>query len=335
MLAQYLQSPLLACVTVAAAAAFAPSSFVALVVRNVAIAYALVFVLDLVVARYHLAAVPAIAPHATKYALVTGGSSGIGREIAFQLAAEQYSLILAARNSDALEKTQTEIQALYPKCANVRICACDLSTHEGIQRLVAYVDSNQLEVEILINNAGASFTCDFVDLTPQRVDELLTLNVVAMAKLSHAIVPQMVARGRGRVLNIASMSSAISIPTAALYGSSKAFMLNLSQAMNYELRATGVTVTGMCPGPVHTNFSATAHCDSSIYMNLPGAVLDAKECARRSLLAMFDADNDCYDTIVSRWGAAVFRTLLPSRLGLLVAAVCMNEPRKMLKLIRT
>lgn len=328
-----LHPALLTCAAIVAVATLAPSDLVAVVVRNLAIGYLLLHLLDVALTKYHLWDFKATTPQPRRYALVTGASSGIGREMAFQLAAQQYSLIIAARNTDALEKVRTEIEALHAP-VKVHVCACDLSTSEGIQELIDCVDRNQWEVDILINNAGASWTSDFMNLTAKKVDELLTLNVTAMTKLSHAIIPQMMARGCGRVLNIASMSSAISIPTAALYGSSKAFMLNLSQAMNYELRSTGVTVTGMCPGPVHSNFGSSARCDASIYMSIPGVVLDAKECAKRSLTAMFDADNDYYDTFVSRWGAAVFRTLLPSRLGLMVAAVSMNEPRKCLKLIR-
>lgn len=315
-------------------AALSPPELVACVVRTALFAYVALLLLDIAVTKYHLGKFKPAMPQRGRFVLITGASSGIGREMAFQLAEKKYSLLIAARNEDALTRVQKEIEALHAPQVQVEICACDLSTSDGIQTLTRFVEDKKLVIDILINNAGASWTSDFLSLSDRQVDELLTLNVLAMTKLSHAIVPQMVARGVGRVLNIASMSAAISIPTAALYGSSKSFMLSLSQAMSYELRGTGVTVTCACPGPVHTNFGNAAHCNASIYMNTPGLALDSKECARRSLAAMFSAETDFYDTFVSRWGAALFRTLLPTRLGLLVAAVTMNEPRKLVQMIQ-
>ncbi|GAB9472910.1 Very-long-chain 3-oxoacyl-coa reductase [Globisporangium polare] len=329
-----LHPTLLAFSAAVAVAALAPTELVARVVRNALLAYVVLLLLDIAVTKYHLGESKPTTPQRGRFALITGASSGIGREMAFQLAEKKYSLLIAARNEDALARVRKEIEALHAPHMQVEICACDLSTSDGIQKLTRFVADKKLVIDILINNAGASRTSEFLSLSDSQVDELLTLNVLAMTKLSHAIVPQMVARGVGRVLNVASMSAAISIPTAALYGSSKSFILSLSQAMSYELRGSGVTVTCTCPGPVHTNFGNAAQCDASIYMNTPGLALDSKECARRSLAAMFSAETDFYDSFVSRWGAALFRTLLPTRLGLLLAAVTMNEPRKLLQMIQ-
>ncbi|TYZ64492.1 hypothetical protein PybrP1_003911 [[Pythium] brassicae (nom. inval.)] len=326
---------LLVAVVLAGVALLAHSESLATLARIALLAFAALLGLDAAVTAYHKSRVRPLAPQPEHYALITGGSSGIGREMAFQLADKGFSLLLVARTQSALAKTQREILALHAKTGvDVLVLSADLSRIEGIQSVLAFATDRSLVIDILVNNAGASWTSDFVDLSVEQVDELLTLNVLATAKLSRALVPQMVARGVGRVLNVASMSAAISIPTAALYGSSKAFVLNASQAMDYELRGSGVSLTSACPGPVHTNFGSAARCDSAIYMNTPGLALDVKECARRLLAAMFRADTVYYDTLVARCGAALFRTLLPTRLGLLVAAVSMNEPQKALAMLR-
>lgn len=321
-------------IAAAACATLAAPALVAAVVRTVLVALVALHALELALTAHHKRTMQPLAAEEKHYALVTGASSGIGRELVFQLAAQGYSLVLAARTKDALDKVRLEIEALHGAHVHVEVCACDLSTLDGIDALVAFVRERELVVDILINNAGASWTSDFADLNAHQVDALLTLNVVAMTKLSHALIPDMVARGEGRVLNVSSMSAAISIPTAALYGSSKAFVLNLSQAMDYELRGTGVSVTCVCPGPVHTNFGNSAHCDGSIYMNTPGLALNVTECATRALAAMFRAETEIYDSFVSRWSATLFRSVLPTRVGLLVAAVSMNEPKRAWAMIK-
>lgn len=319
---------------VASVALLAASESLAWLVRTALLAVAALLVLDAAVSAYHKSCVRPLEPQRKHYALITGGSTGIGREMARELAAKGFSLLLVARTQSALDTIQQELLALYATDVDVLTLSADLSRPHGIESVLEFVTKRNLVIDILVNNAGASWTSDFLDLSPEHVDELLTLNVVAMTKLTHAIVPQMVTRGTGRVLNVASMSAAISIPTAALYGSSKAFVLNVSQALDYELRGTGVSVTSACPGPVHTNFGASAHCDSAIYMNTPGLALNANECAKRSLAAMFRADTVGYDTLIARCGATLFRTLLPTRLGLLVAAVSMNEPQKALAMLQ-
>lgn len=289
-------------------------------------------VLDVALTKYHRAAVAPVPPAPQRFALVTGASSGIGREIAFELAKRGYSLVIASRTRTTLEKVQTEIEGLYAP-VKVLVCACDLSTHDGIAALVNFVATNDLVVDILVNNAGASLSKDFVDLSPRQMEEILTLDVVSVAKLTHALVPAMVTRGVGRVLNIASMASAVCIPGSPLYGSSKAFMLNFSQAIDYELRSTGVSVTCFCPGPVHTNFGVAADCEQALFFKvLP--VLDAHACATQALTSMFDADGYAYDSLLTYVCALSMRSVMPPRLALLFGAMNWSPASKMLACIR-
>lgn len=310
----------------------APASIVAWVARWMFILYFILVLLDVLLTKYHLWTFQPTKPHAKRYALVTGASAGIGREIAYELAKQQYSLVIASRTLENLETVREDIEKIYSP-VQVLVCACDLSTSAGIEKLLDYVAQHELVIDILVNNAGASFTSDFIDLSAKKVEELLTLDVVAMTRLTHGIAPQMVKRGVGRILNLASVAASVAIPTAALYGSSKAFMLNFSQAVNYELRSTGVTVTCFCPGPVLTNFGATAKCDKCIFMTMM-PVLDAKVCAKLAVEAMFNADGYAYDTVGSYWNALNMRSIVPARIGLWFGALVMNEKDKVWKLLK-
>lgn len=280
--------------------------------------------LDVVLARYHKWRFEPTAPHAKRFALVTGATSGIGRAIAYQLAEKKYSLVLAARTKELLERMRAEIELVH-KPVTVEVCVCDLSTADGVRILVAFVAKKALIVDILVNNAGASLLRDFVAVTEQELDAQIGLNATATAKLTHAIVPQMAARGIGRVLNISSVMAAGPVPSMALYSAAKAFVLHFSQALNYELRATGVTVTCFCPGPVATNFNSAAHMESPVFAAVPGLTADAKDTAALALDAMFNAEDVAYDSVLSVIETTCVRSLLPARLGMLVAAVATTK----------
>lgn len=307
---------------------FASATLVARVAWHIVFAYAVLVALDLVLTKYHLWTFTPTTPQLQHYALITGGSTGIGREMAFQLAARGYSLVLVARTQSALEKTQREILALH-ETVDVRILAADLSTTAGIQSVIDYAADKALVVDILINNAFVTRQTRMTDLTPEQLDAMLTLNVAAMAKLSHFFAGQMATRGVGRILNVASSAACVITPMHALYSSTKAFMLNVSQAMNYELRGAGVTVTCFCPGPVATNF-----CDSMKFSCFSVGAVDAKTCATRGLASMFSAETFCHDTVMSYVLGVVARIVLPSRLRAYAGAVMMNEPTKALELLR-
>ncbi|POM68387.1 3-ketoacyl-CoA reductase [Phytophthora palmivora] len=142
---------------------------------------------------------------------------------------------------------QTEIEQVHED-VKVSICVCDLTSEMGVNSLVAFATKNGLVVDILVNCAGFSITKDFVKLSQTQVMQIMALDMAAVAQLTHAFVPQMVERGVGRVLNIGSMAGSIISPSAALYSSAKAFVINFSQGLDYELRGTGVTVTVFAEG---------------------------------------------------------------------------------------
>jgi len=183
-------------------------------------------------------------------ALVTGASSGIGREIALRLAAEGASLIAVARRVDELEDLARTVRAEHG--AEARVEPADLLQPDELERIAALLAEEP--VDVLVNSAGFGMQGWFTRLDEARLQEMLALNVGVLTRLCRAALPGMRARGRGRVLNLGSLAGVGPIPRLAAYGASKAYVLHLSQALDEECRGTGVTVTAVAPGPVRTEF---------------------------------------------------------------------------------
>ncbi|KAL4099805.1 hypothetical protein PRIC1_007604 [Phytophthora ramorum] len=303
---------------------FVDGSIVVQVVRVLLFLYFIMASLDLALTRYHLWKFEPTTPELKRFALVTGASSGLGREMSYLLSEQKYSLVLTARSETVLERMRAEME-LVNGPTQVLVCVCDLATTEGIDKLIKFVRDKGLVVDILVNNAGACLTKDFTELKGKDVDELMTLDMHAMAKLTHAMVPQMVKRGIGRVLNISSIAGACAVPTAALYGGSKAFVTSFSQALSYELRSTGVTVTCVCPGPVATNFGKTANLDQAVCMTFPGLTADAKDTAKLALDAMFNGEVLVYDTWFAYLAANLVQGIIPGRLAAFCYGAGMHE----------
>ncbi|GMF21751.1 unnamed protein product [Phytophthora lilii] len=308
------------------ALAYVDAASIVRVVRILLFLYFAMASLDLALTRYHLWVFQPTTPELKRYALVTGASSGLGREMSYMLSEQKYSLVLADRTETVLERMRAEIE-LVNRPTEVLVCVCDLATTEGIDKLIKFVKDKELVIDILVNNAGACLTKDFTQLKEKEIDELMTLDMHAMVKLTRAIVPKMVERKIGRVLNISSIAGAFAVPTAALYGSSKAFVTSFSQALSYELRSTGVIVTCVCPGPMATNFSKTANLDNSVCMTFPGLTADAKDTAKMALDAMFNGEILVYDTWFAYLTANLVQSIIPGRL----AAMCFGAGMHPLK----
>src|SRR6478672_11173453 len=195
-------------------------------------------------------ALPPVRPGAT--CLITGASSGIGAELARGLADRGHGVTLVARREDRLRELAGEITEAYGVRAEV--VAADVSTADGRAGLLAAVESLGLDVEVLVNNAGFGSGGPFTELDGEREAEMVRTNVEAVVALSSAYLPAMTARGRGAVLNVASLIAFQPVPFQATYGASKAFVLSFTDALHEELRGTGVTATAVCPGPVRTEF---------------------------------------------------------------------------------
>lgn len=179
-------------------------------------------------------------------AVITGASSGLGAIFADQLAQRGHSLVLAGRDETRLKAVAHRING------NAELVVGDLGTDKGTDDLIAHLAGK--DVDILVNNAGFGTYGPFAEVDAQREHELVAVNVDALVRLTHAVLPGMLARGRGGILNVASTIAFQPGPYQATYGASKAFVLSLSQALWAETRKSGVTVTALCPGATRTGF---------------------------------------------------------------------------------
>ncbi|GAA4063813.1 SDR family NAD(P)-dependent oxidoreductase [Nonomuraea soli] len=182
-------------------------------------------------------------------ALVTGASSGIGAEFARQLAARGHNLVLVARSVDRLETLAKELDGVH-----VEVIGQDLAEPDAAARVERELEARGIQVDLLVNNAGFGTTGRFEEIPAERERDELMVNVVALVGLTHAVVPGMVERGSGGVINVGSTAGFNIAPYFATYGSSKTFVLNFSLALWSELRGRGVKVLAVTPGPVETAF---------------------------------------------------------------------------------
>ena len=188
-------------------------------------------------------------------ALVTGASSGIGADLARELAKDGHDLVLSARTVPAMQALAAELETYG---ATSVVIAADLAQPGAAAELAGTLESRGLQIDVLVNNAGLGGVGRLDQMEPQRIGDMLMINVVALTELTRLLVPGMVARSRGKILLVASTASFQPGPRMAVYFATKAYVLSLGEALAYELRATGVTVTILCPGATATNFFKAA-----------------------------------------------------------------------------
>jgi uncharacterized protein len=220
-------------------------------------------------------------PSVSGTALVTGASSGIGAEVARQLASRGHSLVLVARREERLRTLATELSS--ENDVQAEVIAADLGDEAERDRLESELSGRGRGVEVLVNNAGFGHQADFARSPRERMVEMVRLNVEAVVDLTSRFVAPMAARGRGSVINIASLGAFQPLPGSAVYGASKAFVLSFSEAIRTELRGSGVSVTAVCPGPVRTEFMAVAEFPG-VEDRTPGIVwTSADDVARQAV----------------------------------------------------
>ena len=182
-------------------------------------------------------------------ALITGASSGIGADLARLFARDGYELVLVARGEAKLRELGLP----------ATIIAADLTDPTAPQRIVDELGAKSIDIEVLVNNAGVGVAGAFFETDLQAELAMIQLNVVALTHLTKLLLPGMVARRRGHVLNVASTAAFQPGPLMAVYYATKAYVLSFSEAIAEELRDSGVTVTALCPGPTETGFAAAAN----------------------------------------------------------------------------
>jgi hypothetical protein len=215
---------------------------------------------------------------AAKLALVTGASGGIGLELAKLLAAAGYDLVLAARSADKLAQIRDELQPKYG--ITVDAVPVDLTSHDALAKLYARFPS----CDVLVNNAGFANSGAFAQIAERELLDELRLNVLAVTELARFYLPGMLERKHGRILNLASTAAFLPGPNMAVYYASKAYVLSLSEALAYEVRGSGVTVTALCPGPTVTGFQERANVESTLLFRFGHG--DAAKVAKAGFVGM-------------------------------------------------
>src|SRR6266700_1839702 len=222
-------------------------------------------------------------------ALITGASAGIGREFARQLGGRARSLILIARREQRLSELCNELNQQYPNVA-VSVRKTDLADLAHLNELLAWLDHEGIDVDLLINNAGLGDSGAFSTSDPIRNEQMALVNIVALTTLTRHLLPRMIARRCGGILNVSSSAGFLPIPDFAVYAATKAYVTSFSEALRAELRGTGVSVCALCPGPVHTEFQEVANRPDAQREDGPEFVHVSVEQVVRDALTALEAD---------------------------------------------
>jgi short-subunit dehydrogenase len=226
-------------------------------------------------------ALPPPSPSST--CLVTGASSGIGEEIARELARRGHGVTLVARREDRLDDLAGELDS--DNNVRVETVASDVADESARSQMISEIERRGLTVEVLINNAGYGSAGLFHELEGEKEVGMVQVNVEAVVALCAEYAPKMVGRGRGAILNVASTAAFQPLPRQATYSASKAFVLTFTEALHTDLSGTGVVATALCPGPVETEFEEVAGMD--MFDKLPSfAMLSAEETAEAAVDAL-------------------------------------------------
>ena len=194
--------------------------------------------------------------------VITGASSGIGLELAHLFAPEHQHLVLVARRREPMDALAKELQSRHG--VRVTVISRDLQQPGAAQALMDDLAAHHLEVDTLVNNAGFGVSGNVTHADRGATSAMLQLNMITLAELTQRVLPGMVARGQGRILNVASMVAFQPCPYFALYGATKAFVLSFSEALAEEVASRGVLVSALCPGSTATGFHAVAATQGSL-----------------------------------------------------------------------
>jgi len=222
-------------------------------------------------------------------ALITGASSGIGKELAFLHAQRKKDLFLVARREDRLLDLKTTLENHYQ--VKVEIFALDLATPDAAQLLYDHINQNNIQISYLINNAGIGGVGEFKDQSLSQITNMIHLNVSTLTALTRLFIPDLISQGYGRIMNISSIASIMPGPLQAVYYATKAYVSSLSEALYQELKGTPVTVTNILPGATETEFGQVSGMDKTSIFDRPAS---AKQVAEQSYAAMMAGHLQCY-----------------------------------------
>ncbi|MDX1539838.1 MAG: SDR family oxidoreductase [Geminicoccaceae bacterium] len=235
--------------------------------------------------------------------LVTGASAGIGAELARCFATDGADLVLLARRADRLESVAGELRARHR--VEVTVLPADLARPGEAERIQGELKARALEVDVMVNTAGFGARGRFVDLDHQRQLDMIQLNLTSLVDLTWRLLPAMVERRRGGVLNVGSQAGFLAGPRMAVYYATKAFVLSFTEALAEELRGSGVTATVLAPGPVNTEFAEVAGMKDARMFRLAAA--DARGTAEAGHRAFRRGDVIVIPEVAGRLGIQALR----------------------------
>lgn len=190
-------------------------------------------------------------------ALITGASSGLGSEFARQLAPVADKLVLVARRGEHLDALKTELETIHPS-VRVFVYVMDITRENQNRDFLGWLERERIRVNLLVNNAGMGDRGPFATGDWAKIHAMLELNIVALTRLTHHLLPMLREGGRGAILNVSSIAGLIPLPHMSVYAATKAYVNSFSDGLRMELRDTGITVTAVLPGPVETGFGRVA-----------------------------------------------------------------------------
>lgn len=271
---------------------------------------------------------PALSQGEEELALITGASSGIGREISLELARRGFGVILVARRADKLQELASDIRALLAdrkRMVPIHIVPADLSCPEAARRVYeSIVREKGLQVSALVNNAGVGYTDSFLKMPTAKIEEIVHLNALSLTQLCWLFGQEMASRGRGRIMCVSSIAGVAPGPLVAVYSASKAFVSSFTLAIQHELEPEGVSVTNLLPGATFTEFQARAHAQAAAAFSVPGMAMPADRVAREGVTGMLRGDSVVVPGLVNQ--AFVLATaVLPPKLLRLVTSMAWSE----------
>ena len=234
------------------------------------------------------------------YALITGASKGIGKAIAFELAAKGYDLVLVARNEDLLRQVSDEIKTR--SAITVQILAIDLSVPGAANQVFQWTKQAGIPVSILVNNAGYGLSGLFESYPLEQHMAMLQVNCNALIELTYLFLPQLKQQKEAHVLNIASSAAYQAVPYLTLYAASKSLVLSFSRGLRYELRKTPVNVTCVCPGSTDTGFASRAQVGEKALKTAQKVNMTPEEVGKAALKAMFNKKAEVITGAINKIG---------------------------------
>lgn len=197
-----------------------------------------------------------------KTVLITGASSGLGYEFVKLFSKDNYDLILVARNVKRLEEIKSQFSNV-----NIMLFPKDLTKLNAVKELYSEIKAQNLNIDVLINNAGFGLLGEFDKLDIDKEINMINLNVSALTELTYYVLKEMKQRNEGKILNVASIAAFAPGPLMAVYHATKAYVLSFSEALAEDLKETGIAITILCPGPTSTNFGKVAASDNTKMFN--------------------------------------------------------------------